>query len=240
MKHILLFICLVQFHVVSSQHRQEIHCKHFYKGNYPYGTPLSNDLIIRDLYAMSTNDSTKFADWVAYRLDTASISGKNKPRNWKKDPWLSKDETLEPSDYKGANEALETDRGHQAPLASLDGTDEYFTANYMSNITPQKANLNQGPWKQLEKHVRSLVDKHGEVYVISGPLYERQMPKLPEADEFHVIPSGYWKVVIYKNDGKTVKKGWIMDQSVSKEEDFNNCQASIEEIEKRSKLDLFW
>ena len=45
----------------------EIYCKHFFYG-YPLGTPGTNDLIIRDIYALSNNDRTKFADWVAFRL----------------------------------------------------------------------------------------------------------------------------------------------------------------------------
>jgi len=61
----------------SSSHAQnnvypEIHCKHFFYG-YPTGTPQSNDLIIRDIYALSSNDDTKLADWVAYRLDKETI-----------------------------------------------------------------------------------------------------------------------------------------------------------------------
>ena len=50
----------------------EIHCKHFIYG-IPVGTPVTNDLIIRDIYALSSNDSTKFADWVAYRLDVETV-----------------------------------------------------------------------------------------------------------------------------------------------------------------------
>ena len=50
----------------------EIHCKHFIYG-YPLGTPASNDLIIRNIYALSSNDERKFADWVAYRLDEKTI-----------------------------------------------------------------------------------------------------------------------------------------------------------------------
>ena len=33
--------------------------------------------------------------------------------------------TLEPADYRVANAALQTDRGHQAPLASFTGTDHW-------------------------------------------------------------------------------------------------------------------
>src|SRR5690606_9298182 len=47
----------------------EVHCKHFFYGR-PRGTPYTNDLIIRDGYAMSSNDDTKLADWVAYRLES--------------------------------------------------------------------------------------------------------------------------------------------------------------------------
>ncbi len=43
------------------QTRPEIHCKHFFFG-YPDGAPASSDLIIRDVYALSSNDGTKFAD----------------------------------------------------------------------------------------------------------------------------------------------------------------------------------
>ena len=93
----------------------EIHCKHFFHG-YPTGTPASNDLIIRDIYAMSTNDETKFADWVAYRINLKTVSGDaNTSRRWKADPWLDESETLEPPDYKKAPATLGIDRGHQAP-----------------------------------------------------------------------------------------------------------------------------
>ncbi len=37
----------------------EIHSKHFFHG-IPQGSPATNDLIMRDIYAMSSNDDTKF------------------------------------------------------------------------------------------------------------------------------------------------------------------------------------
>lgn len=96
---------------------QELHadlCLH----GCPSGAPTTNDIVDRDIYVLSSNDSTKFADWVAYRV-TASTIGPTADRVWRPDPWLAADETLEPNDYRGAFAALNTDRGHQAPLASL-------------------------------------------------------------------------------------------------------------------------
>ncbi len=40
---------------------QEVHIAHCLKGC-PTGTPTTNDLIIREVYVLSSNDTTKFAD----------------------------------------------------------------------------------------------------------------------------------------------------------------------------------
>jgi len=230
--------------VPNDEVRTEIHCKHFY-GGIPYGMPACNDLIIRDTYALSNNDRTKFADWVAYKLDVNTITGEKKPRNWRKDPWLDNDETLEPSpnngDYDKAWGEINVDRGHQAPLASFDGHDDWYEVNYFSNITPQKSALNQGPWKRLEDKVRKMVELYEEVYVMTGPLYERDMPKLPNADEPHVVPSGYWKIVLYENESGFVHAtSFIMEQETERRAKIMNHLTTVDEIEKRTGLDFLW
>ena len=48
----------------------------------------------------------------------------------------------------------------------------------------------------LENAVRDVVRTGQDGYVVSGPLYESYFATLPEADESHSIPSGYFKVVI--------------------------------------------
>lgn len=243
MKRIILALILginFFYSLSFSSQPQEIHCKHFFKG-YPLGTPAMNDMIIRDAYALSSNDSTKFADWVVYKLDSISISGGSRSRIWRADPWLDDNETLEPDDYKNSNEQEHYDRGHQAPLASLKGSPEWETTNYLSNITPQVSDLNQGPWKELEDRERDLVKEYGTVYVMTGPLYERQMPPMPEADEYHRVPSGYWKIIITpKGNSAFNVAGFIFDQKTRKDDNYMKHIVKISDIEKRSKLDFFW
>ena len=55
--------------------------------------------------------------------------------------------------------------------------------NYLSNITPQRSPLNQGPWRILEDRIRDVTADYDAVYVLTGPLYERTMPALPGADD---------------------------------------------------------
>ncbi|UII26747.1 DNA/RNA non-specific endonuclease [Fulvivirga maritima] len=242
--YLLLLFLFLPFPGLSQDHRAEIHCKHWL-GGYPYGTPPTNDLIIRDIYALSNNDDTKFADWVAYRLDPEIISGSNKNRNWKADPWLDPTETLEPDpdhgDYKGAYDSIHTDRGHQAPLGSLDGSPFWYEANYLSNITPQKSDLNQGAWVALEEKVREMVNKYKVVYIMTGPLYEREMPPLPFADEPHKVPSGYWKIILVElRNGHIEPLAFIFDQETPRNSSLQNHLCTIDEVELRSNLDFPW
>jgi endonuclease G len=226
----------------------EIHCKHFFYG-YPLGTPKTNDLIIRDLYALSNNDKTKFADWVAFKLTPIEVFGElDLEREWRNDPWLDERETLEAKpkaqdDYKDAGDA-KYDRGHLAPLASFKGSRYASQVNYYSNIVPQKSDLNQGPWRIMEEKTRKIALEGRTIYVMTGTLYEREMPdKLPEADEDYVIPSGFWQVIVIPNVGNEQKFqviAFIFDQNTPRNSRVLSHLVSIDEVEYRSKLNLFW
>ena len=145
-----------------------------------------------------------------------------------------------PDDYRGANAALHTDRGHQAPLGSFTGTAHWLDTNYLSNITPQSSALNQGPWVRLETAVRALARQTTveAVYVMTGPLYERQMPALPGADEPHRVPSSYWKIVAIQ-DGSTISAtAFIFDQNTPRSANMCDHVETVDTVEQRSGLDF--
>ena len=113
----------------------------------------SDQTLVRDSYTLNNNSNTKFANWVAYKM-TKSSQASGRPRDWKRDPALPPADTLSPDAYQNANTLLGVDRGHQAPLAGLGGASDWPSLNYLSNITPQKADLNQGAWVRLEDKER--------------------------------------------------------------------------------------
>ena len=214
----------------------EIHTFHCLHGC-PMGAAETNDLIVREIYTLSSNDLTKMADWVAYRVTRETI-GSSDGRAWKADPWLTDAETLEPSDYTGAPRALQIDRGHQAPLASFSGTPHAADTNYLSNITPQKAALNQASWMHLETAERRLAAT-ATVYVVTGPLFESEMPTLPGADEPHRLPSGYWKVVASERDGMTRISAFLFAQETPRAARYCALRVPLADIERRALLRLF-
>lgn len=211
--------------------------------NCSVGCPVGGDhqTLYRNAYTLNNNGSTKFANWVAYKI-TKQTAASGRPRSWKRDPEVPAGETLNPVDYNGASVALRIDRGHQANLASMGGVSDWQTLNYLTNITPQKADLNQGAWARLEDQERSLsraadVDA---VYVATGPLYEKDMGSLPGTNKVHTIPSGYWKVIF---TGSTPANGlyaaFVMDQGTPRSASFCDFQVTVADIEERSGL-ILW
>ncbi|GGO83831.1 endonuclease [Marinobacterium nitratireducens] len=192
--------------------------------------PVGNDLLFAHIYVLSNNPATKFADWVAYEVDVVNF-GASPGREWRPDPLLDDDETLEPEDYSGAfSSALRANRGHQAPLAAFAGSRYWPELNYLSNITPQDKDLNQGPWADLEDAVRAAVSYRHSLFGITGTLYESAMPGLIGANEFAIVPSGYFKI-IYDGSGKAA--GFVMNQDSGLQDDHCSKNATLTTIQSK-------
>lgn len=232
----IMVFCLL----VGSSFGGEIHCKHFWHGM-PLGSNETNDLIIRDCYAVSTNDDTKFADWVTYCLSYREVEGTLPlTRKWQTDPDLEDAETLEAAGHDDYTRAavLRYDRGHLVPLASFKGSAHAQEVNLYSVVVPQRVELNRGVWATIEGWEREIVGWYSVAYVICGTLYERKMPALPFADDDHKVPSGFWKVIIFKNGYRWSSISFIVDQGVKRGTKAVDCLVPIQEIEKRTGLTL--
>ena len=51
---------------------------------------------------------------------------------------------------------------------------------------------------------------------MTEPLYEREVPPLPEADESHRVPSGYWKIITTEKDGVIKIAAFLFDQETER------------------------
>ncbi len=202
----------------------------------PVGAPATNDTIVREIYTLSSNDFTKMADWVAYRITPHTIAASRDSRKYRIDPWLDPSETLSEDEYAGGSSALRIDHGHQTPLAAFSGTPQWDDTNVNSNMTPQSSALNRGPWQRLEGWERSVTLKtNGPVYVLTGPLFEQLMRPLPAGPAYHRVPSAYWKVIALP-DGRL--SAFIMDQSTRQNANHCDFRVPLLHVEMRSRLFL--
>ena len=174
-----------------------------YAGNTEFGEPTdgdpSDDFIVRhDQYTASYNPNRGTPNWVSYDLDPTHFGPEDRCDCFTFDPALPAAFThYTTADYTGAGafHGFGIDRGHLA--RSFDRTsaslDNAFTF-YFSNIVPQAADLNQGPWALLENFLGDLARfQNREVYIIAGVAGNKGTIK---NEGKIVIPTSTWKVAV--------------------------------------------
>lgn len=222
------------------------HCE----GECPIGDT-TNIAVDHDVFAASINRNTKFADWVAYTVQSDYfVNGPSRHRYWKHDADIPDAYRLEPycmqrrsdttcDDYRNAHATYGYERGHLAPLASFKAHPNWKQANYYSNIVPQLRVLNNGAWKSLEAKVRDLAQQGYIVKVLAGSYYDGAlMHDLPEADESHTVPTGYWKVITIEYQHELYVAAFSFEQNDGAKK-LCEYEDSLAEVERRSGLDIF-
>lgn len=90
------------------------------------------------------------------------------------------------------------DKGHMAPDAAFDWSDESLEAVYtLANIIPQAPQVNRRSWAKLERYVRDKAEELGQLNVVNVVKYgerSRRMGKHKMA-----ISKGYYKI-LYNED----------------------------------------
>ncbi|MBM87862.1 MAG: hypothetical protein CMQ41_05735 [Gammaproteobacteria bacterium] len=203
----------------STAHGQSIHISHCMAGG-PISADTSSDIVVRHLYVAKINHDNGLADWLAYRVLRESIGVASLlPRWWQRDELLPSVLILETDpnqplyeqfdlgdaqdrDYR-VTEVVFTpeDRVRLAPLTSFADTPFWEELNNLSNMSPLPSDLGAGAWSRLEQAINELAALEGELYIVSGPLFEALGSDLVNlrADS-PVAPSGYFKVVATLTD----------------------------------------
>jgi DNA/RNA endonuclease G (NUC1) len=174
-----------------------------YADNTEFGVPAdadaSNDFIIRRReFAASYNSSRGTSNWVSYNLEATHIGTEDRCDCFTHDPEVPASFTrLTTADYTGAGAAAgySIDRGHLArSFDRTTGTLDNARTYYFSNIIPQAADNNQGPWSVLEIHLGDLARfQNKEVYIVAGVAGSKGTVK----NEGKItIPAQVWKVAV--------------------------------------------
>jgi DNA/RNA endonuclease G (NUC1) len=174
-----------------------------YAGNTEFGEPTdadpSDDFLVRHTqYTASFNKNRGTPNWVSYDLDATHFGPEDRCDCFTYDPALPASfPHYTTADYTGAGDiaGFGIDRGHLA--RSFDRTsaslDNAFTFLF-SNIVPQAADLNQGPWANMENFLGDLARfQNKEVYIIAGVAGNAGTVK---NEGKIVIPTSTWKVAV--------------------------------------------
>ena len=110
------------------------------------------------------------------------------------DDHIPRDERAELKHYAGSG----YDRGHLAPAADMpDGQSQYESFS-LANMIPQVPDNNRGAWAKLEAWVRKLAETHGQLYIITGPVFGSKQQLLGGAV---TVPTSLFKVLYTPDSG---------------------------------------
>lgn len=160
-------------------------------GHVAYGIPGPEDqLLCRESYTVGYDYDRKIPSWVAYRLTPESVNQRFKRSNkFKEDAEIPIQYRSILSDYRGSG----YDRGHMAASATVDSSYNAMMESFLlSNMTPQLPGLNRQGWRYLEQYIREWANDRGELYVVTGVLFEGDYTVI--GNNVHV-PTHFYKVV---------------------------------------------
>ena len=177
--------------------------------------------------------------WVSYKIKAITARAPHPPRlrgfirDWR---------TLNPviqDDYRGSG----YDRGHMAPnyaMSRLYGRQAQHDTFLMSNISPQRPNLNRKLWQRLEQvEVDYFTRSNREVWVLTGPVFKNPINRLKTAWNVE-IPDAFFKIYARPNAHGTPKLlAFLMPQNARGNEPLTRYVTTVDNIEQLTGLDFF-
>lgn len=214
-----------------------------YEGKYSFAGEPHITSIIRDTVRVLTNigyvvgyDETKRDPlWVCYRLFKVNdLNAPPRPQKFEPDSRTTARSISH--DYTGTG----YDRGHMAPnfaIAVCYGNAAQLETFLMSNIIPQRPNLNRKVWMYLEqKEIREYAQAFKSIFVITGPIFDVSGARFSPGE---IIPSACYKIMLETENNCIKMQAFIMPQTVEGNERLETFLTSVADIEKRTGLDFF-
>ena len=205
--------------------------------------------IIREGYVLQHSSKDKIPIWVCEGITPAQLSGSlTRADAFQADPELPTGERAELADYKKSG----YDRGHMAP-AGDQTTDARLKREtfYLSNMAPQKPQLNQQIWAALEAKAREWLSQRGGGYIITGGLFydpDEEDPAKADGLITHeeigpdkvAVPTHFYKVVVSKDSaGRWDAIAFVMENhGYPRPFDFSVFERSVDWIEAHAGLDF--
>jgi endonuclease G len=133
------------------------------------------------------------------------------------------------------------DRGHMAPAADFERSKNAMSTTFLlSNMVPQRPNLNRIRWKQLETVVRKLAKDRGSVWIVTGPVFAGNKPIKTIGPDKVAVPSHCFKVVLtVQPDGSKEMFAEVILNTNGVKADLAHYAQTVRSVEKLTGLDFF-
>lgn len=201
-------------------------------------------LLVKPQYVASYNSTRRIPNWVSWELNLSELGNTNRDDSFRADPQVpSSLEQAADQEYVGSG----YDRGHQCPSEDrTTSSEDNKSTFYMTNVVPQEADLNRGPWKGFESYLRSLARGGWQVYIIAGSIVGSSPKTIGPGI---VVPDASFKVAVLMSrvaDGpaqvtsatRVIAVTMPNDGTPVSGHDWETFRTSVDSIEAATGLDL--
>lgn len=208
----------------------------YYAGMPQPARDFSGDISVLDNtgYSVGYCRARKAAVWAAYRaFRVGDLKAPPRPKHFDPDPRIPGSPVS--GDYTNSG----YDRGHLAPnyiIAICYGTRAQAETFQMTNVLPEKPELNREVWEHLEEQeARVYAQRYGTLWVMVGPVFDDAIEKLRGGEE---IPDKLWKVMVREDGGHPEVLAFMVPQNVTGHEPVSQFLTSVAEIQRETRLDF--
>jgi endonuclease G len=177
----------------------------------PWGIPendssATNEHLLHQTHYITNYDyDLRVPIWVAYRLRKQDVEiHRERTECFRKDIRILDSVAAFCEDY---DEPI-YDRGHLVPNADMTRSEAAMINTYMfTNMTPQHDKFNQVIWSRLEGYVRNWAKAKGEIYVITGSVFDKDDDGTRDDDsdanlmapkDMVAVPTHFYKIILHE------------------------------------------
>jgi len=186
-------------------------------------------------YTLAYNERFELADWVSYELTVDEVYGSEATRTdkFEEDPSIASSSATT-TDYRKSG----FDRGHLAPAADMKFSKQAMKDCFLfSNMSPQVPSFNRGVWGDLEAMVRYWAMQEGAIFVVTGPVLNKN--SYPTIGPNQVaVPERFYKVVLDYRKPSIKAIAFILENSDT-EQSIAKAACSVDEAERITGIDFF-
>jgi DNA/RNA endonuclease G (NUC1) len=223
-----------------------------WSGNLEFGTPTDNSptddhIITHDQFTSSYSYERNGPNWVSAKIDITHYgTGSDRCNCFTFDPAVPATLHYTTNAYTGVGTIW--NRGHLLRSADVEASpSDNAVAYYFSNIAPQSAQMNQGPWAIEENFLGDLAKTGGkDVYEIMG--VSGSQGTLKGVVGAPNIPQWFWKVAVIVPHGRKLADihrdddlqviAVIMPNVASVNSDWTTYKTTVDAVEALSGYDL--
>lgn len=208
--------------------------KHYHDLESVNGAPENSTEKDYEGFRLSFNPVNKTPDWVGWELLATEVDG-NVTRSNKFHTDYEVEGCPDTRDYTRSG----YDRGHLCPAADQKWSSQAMSdCFYMTNMAPQKKELNTGAWKTLEEKERIWARRDSALVIVAGPIYTGQTDKrIGEAGVR--VPDAFYKCILapYANPPRAI--AFVYDNARCPG-NMANYVTTVDQVEAITGLDFFY